>query len=479
MTGHIGWDNYAGVNGFGASSPFSAQDLEAINKALTAGGDINNPGAAPGQGFPLRVESLERTLKNLTYRMEHIRLFKAIPKLTAYNTVEEHNEIQSYGAGSEGFVAEGALPPADDTTYERKYAAVKFLGTTRSVTHVMSLVKPAHGNVIANETVSGTMWLLRILERALFYGDSTLSSIQFDGYEKLITDNAPVDNIIDMRGEPLNEDVLQDGALSISDAPNYGIPTHIHLNPKVKADLIKGFFPKGRYELMDKRDDGLVGLDIRGFTSPAGKVMFEPNVFVNDGGPPPSAAAGDASKIPTAPSISTAATTPPDAASKFGAADAGNYFYSISAHNDDGRTAAIAVDAAAIAVAAGDKVTFGITPGAGPAVKWYELYRTKKGGAVGDQRLIARIPNTAGAGELTVDDFNDRLPFTSSAFMWQQNLECLSWKQLAPFLKVPLATIDASIRWMQLVYGTPVLYAPGKAVLFKNVGRAPNYKGQP
>ena len=479
MNDQISWSDYAGVDGFGMGPSFSQNDLSSLNKALTAGESVSNPGASAGEGFPLRVESLERTLKNVTYRMEHIRLFKAIPKMAAYNTVEEHNEVSSYGEGLEGFISEGGLPPEDDSTYARRYAAVKFLGTTRSVTHVMSLIKPAHGNVIANETVNGTMWLLRIVERALFYADSSLSDKQFDGFEKQITDNAPADNIIDLRGEPLSEDWLTDAALTISDEPNYGIPTHLHLNPKVKADLVKGFFPKGRYDTLDKRGDGMIGLDIKGFTSPAGDVQFEPNVFVNDGGAPKATAAGDATLRPGTPTISTAATTPVDGASLFGDDDAGSYFYSVSAHNDSGRSIAVAVDAGAIALLAGDKMTFGVTPGGGGEPKWYELYRSKKGGAVGKQRLIARIPNTAGAGALTVNDLNDRLPFTTSGFMWQQNTECLAWKQLAPFLKVPLATINTSIRWMQLVYGVPVLYAPGKTVLFKNIGRSPNYKGQP
>ena len=479
MSNMVSWKDYEGVDGFGQGPGFNQSDLDHLNKALSAGNDINNPGAAPGQGFPLRVESLERTLKNVTYRMEHIRFWKAIPKLAAYNTVEEHNEISSYGEGLEGFIGEGALPAEDDSTHARRYAQVKFLGTTRRVTHVMSLVRPAHGNVIANETVSGTMWLLRIVERALFYARSDLSDIQFDGFEKLIEDNAPAENIIDLRGQPLDEDSLIDGALTISDAPNYGIPTHLHLNPKVKADLVKSFFPKARYDLLEKTKQGMVGLDVKGFTSPAGDVQFEPNVFVNDGGAPKSTAAGDAALRPASPTISTGDTTPVEAASLFGDDDAGSYFYSISAHNDAGRSAAVDVNVAAIAIASGDKMTFGVTPGSGIEVKWYELYRTEKDGAKTKQRLIARIPNTAGVGELIVDDLNENLPFTSSAFMWQQNLECMSWKQLAPFLKVPLATIDTSIRWMQLVYGVPVLYAPGKTIMFKNVGRAPNFKGQP
>jgi hypothetical protein len=44
-------------------------------------------------------------------------------------------------------------------------------------------------------------------------------------------------------------------------------------------------------------------------------------------------------------------------------------------------------------------------------------------------------------------------------------------------LKIPLATIDTSIRWMQLIYGTPVLYTPRHNVLFKNIGRSADFVG--
>lgn len=345
----------------------------------------------------------------------------------------------------------------------------------------MSLVKPAHGNVIAQETINGTMHLLRILERGLFYARSDLSTLQFDGFEKLLEDDAPAANIIDLRGKPFSEDVLIDGALTIQDAPNYGTPTHLHLNPKTKADLVKTFFPKERYDLFQKTDSGMVGLDIQGFTSPAGDVRFEPNVFITDGGAPGATAVGDAAKRPGTPTISSAPTTPVDATAQFGADDAGDYFYVIQAINRFGRSVAVDVVSGptAVTVAAGDRTTFGVTPGGSTGVDWYEVYRTKKDGASGTERLILRIPNGAGAGEETIDDFNAKLPGTTSAFLFQQNLESLSFKQLAPMVKIPLATIDSSIRWMMLIYGVPTLYTPGKNVLFQNVGRAANFVGQP
>ena len=82
----VSWADYEGIDGFGTATQ---AEVDELNKALAAGQSINPPGGAPvaGDGFALRVESLERTLKNLTFRMEHVKLWKSIAKLAAYNTV--------------------------------------------------------------------------------------------------------------------------------------------------------------------------------------------------------------------------------------------------------------------------------------------------------------------------------------------------------------------------------------------------------
>lgn len=121
MRNMVSWRDYAGIEGFGQTTQTDVDDL---NKALTAGQDINPPGSVvAGDGFALRVESLERTLRNTTYKMSHVRLWRAIPKLAAYNTVEEHNVISSYGENEDAnWIDEGDLPEEDDATYERQFA---------------------------------------------------------------------------------------------------------------------------------------------------------------------------------------------------------------------------------------------------------------------------------------------------------------------------------------------------------------------
>lgn len=475
----ISWQDYygPGVEGMAHSS---SEDVDALHKALSAGQDVTAPAVAPGVGFPLRVESLEQTLKNTTFAMEHIEFWKMIPKLGATNTVEQYNQLQSYGPLDQGaFIAEGDLPSETDSQYERKVSIVKYMGTTRRVTHVMSLVNAAHGPQIAQETINGTMYLLQRIERSLFFGDSTLDSLQWDGFEARITAAAPL-NVIDLRGAPLSESVLHDVALKVFDAPNFGIPTHMFLNPQAHNDLVKTFFPNGRYDLFGKPDDGMVGLNVRGYTSPAGKVRFVPNVFIDDGGGVSEVVAfGDITKRPGTPSISTAATSPVDALSKFTASDVGDYIYHVVAVNERGNSIAVSVGAA-VTVAAGDRVTFGITPQPGmPLPSYYKIYRTKVNGASATARLILRVRNTGGAGETTINDYNNRLPGTTVAFLFQLDSTNLSFKQLAPMVKVPLATIDTSIRWMQLLYGTPELYTPKHNALIINIGRDPDAVGVP
>jgi hypothetical protein len=466
----VSFSDYDGIDGYGS---VQQQEVDELNKALTAGQSINAPTVAAGEGFPLRVESLENTLKTVTFTAKEIVFWKSIPKIPAYNTVEEHNQISSYGSNEDsGFILEGALPESDDSTYARKYSIIKFLGTTRAVTHVMSLVRPAHGNVIANETVNGTLHLLRILEKALYYADSSLSAVQFDGFIKLITDNVDADHVIDLRGAPLTEDILSD-AVSIV-RTSYGFPTHLHLNHKTKSELVKTFFPKERHNTFTDKN-GIIGTDVVGFTSESGTVQFASNTFlIGNTATPNEAAIGDATKIPGYPSIATITPTGTDAP-LFTADDAGDYFYSVVACNKYGRSKAIAYGSpTAVTIAATQHVPIPVTPstteGAG-ATEWYEVYRTKKNGASGTQKRILRIPNTQGTGEQTLTDVNASLPDTTNALLLQQNLDSLSFKQLAPMVKIPLATIATSIRWSQVLYGTPTLYFPNANLLFNNVGK--------
>ena len=500
--GMVSWRNYEGMSGYGNASQ---SDVDALNKALSAGDEVNRPGSASaGDGFSLRVESLEQTLKNSTFRMEHIRLWKAIPKIPAYNTVEEYNQIQSYGNNQySSFVTEGQLPVATDATYRRQYAKVKYMGTQRAVTHVMSMVKPAHGNVIAQETIAGTMYLLEQLERHLFTGDSSMTNtnqnaegLEFDGLEKLITgsETSLSDHTIDLRGAAITEDNILDAALTISDAPAFGRPTHLFLNPKAHSDLAKSFFPKARYDVFQKTDNGVAGITLGGVTTQAGVVALEPDVFLDEG--PSYAGAGNGAvgvavtsggppAVPTVSLANPGATANSQWSAGTGVHDAGTYTYSIQAVNEFGASNCSAE--VALAVAAGESITLTIEAGenitANTSARYFNIFRSKRNGT--ELFFVKRVANDSTAGapgpgtQFDYSDLNADLPQTSKAFMLQVDPSNLSFAQLAPMVKIPLATIDSSIRWMQLLYGTPKLYTPRHNVIIKNVGRAAGFVGAP
>jgi hypothetical protein len=58
------------------------------------------------------------------------------------------------------------------------------------------------------------------------------------------------------------------------------------------------------------------------------------------------------------------------------------------------------------------------------------------------------------------------------AFLIDMDAEnVLRFKQLAPLMKLPLARISASERFMILLYGMLQVYNPRRVVVFKNIGK--------
>jgi hypothetical protein len=463
--------HYQGIEGWYGQGG----DVADLQKALTAGQDVTDPGVAAGTGFALRPESLETTLKITTYKMDDVKLWQALTKIPAYNTVEEFNQLHEYGSGVAAFIAEGDLPEGDDSTYERAIVKMKYMGTTRAVTHVMSILRPIHGSVIARETVNGTAWLLRQLERTLFSGDSSLIPVQFDGLAKIISASAPNTalNVVDLRGGPLTEDVINDCALIAKTEPNYGRATDLYSADGAFADLAKQFTPGQRFVTPPGGwTGGMVGMNIQGFYSQFGPIKFNPDTFLQFGPPYSATGVGDATKRPSTPTEDTGLAAA-GTGSSFTADDAGDYFYKAAAINRYGRSAPLSLTGSQ-AVAAGESVTFTLADGA-VAGTAFEIYRSDKDGAATTCKYMETVARS-GATTVVTDD-NSEIPGTSKAFLIQQNLDFFSFKQLAPFSKIRLATIDTSIRWMQLLYGALAVYSPGKGVVIKNVGRAPASAG--
>ena len=62
------------------------------------------------------------------------------------------------------------------------------------------------------------------------------------------------------------------------------------------------------------------------------------------------------------------------------------------------------------------------------------------------------------------------MPNCDQALLMQFDNEVIEFAQLAPLMKMDLAMLSPAYRFMILLYGTPLLYAPKKIVRFINIG---------
>ena len=155
--------------------------------------------------------------------------------------------------------------------------------------------------------------------------------------------------------------------------------------------------------------------------------------------------------------------SPADPDSEFGSADAGTYSYRVSAVYADGETLAAAEINGAIA--AGDKVTIEITYTGTPL--YFNVFRAPVGTTVGHE-FIGRVA-PAGSGAAHDVDFNKKLPGSARAYLMMHDPDVFCWKQLGSMIKYDLAVTDTSYRWLQLMYGTPLIMAPRKNVIIENI----------
>ena len=474
--------------GYGVTS---AQEVDELNKALEAGAGYAGAPTALTGGGALQVESLDASLKSMTYEMKHIKMWPIIAKDQAYNTIEEYNRIDAYGDQGNGFIAEGSLPRSEDSSYSRQVQRVRFIGVTRELTHVYTLVRNAHGDAIAREIRNGTMRILEIVERALFSGRGFYSNagafdgsdaaindadLAFDGLDKQIrkgdTDSTAQakaftgygvsESVVkDMRGSILDEDALQDGARIVQE--NMGYASILMLDTKAHSDLSRQFYPKERVNPMGV-ENGRAGFVLQNFIASAGEFALISDVFLRPKRTSPSATAG----APAAPTFAAPGSHAPSAISEFSAADAGAYDYKVAALNATGE-GALSASSNVAAVAAGDAVTLSIAATAGAYA--YAVYRAPVNTAA-NHEFIGFVAPVAVGGAASFIDANRKLPGLSEAFLLSNESEVLRFKQLAPLMKMDLAIIATAYRWMQLLYGTAIVYAPRKNLIFDNIGRA-------
>ena len=442
------------------SAVASAEEVQNLLKAMQTGQGVDPSGFTGGSA--LRMQSLDGTLKVVTFTEKHLKLVKEVPQRPAYSTVEEYSVESAYG--EEGaFVTEMENPNEADPDLARKYAVVKYLRTLRKVSDVAGMVKNLE-QPIQVQTIAGVRFLLRKLELAMFFGNATNIPVEFDGILALILANAS-SNVIDMRNAELEQLKIQDGAKLIAD--NYGSANLMFHSHGVQTGLDASVKPDQRVILPIQPEKGLMlGTIAAGVRTSFGDVAFRPDVFIKEGEVAPTSAIGTGA--PLAPSI-TSITVAANTSAQFGV-NIGTYSYGVSAVTAKGESPISTISVAIITV--NTHAVIQITKnGSGDTPTAYKIYRDQTPGATNPAGLRYMRTVAYSASPQTVIDANEDIPGTSYSFLMDVDtvLDTIALKKLAPLTKLPLARVGAYIQWLQNLYVTLQITAPRKFVIFKNV----------
>jgi len=452
-----------------SSGEMSAGEVNELQKALAAGYGTDSSQFTGGRA--LIPENLESEVVNVVAQLkEDCKVMNSVKKTPVRSTVHEVNLRTGHGDYRHLSVAEGGASIDTDQSLERKTFAMKYLQTRRSVTKQMEAAETFEG-ALASEKLAGVETIIKGAEYQCFHGDSSIVPTEFDGFLASIKKaNAADQNIINLKGSTLgnySEKIFDEIAAMVRGKGGF---LDKALFPTVLAKDIKEIFADKQRYLMNNPIPNLsfktipdygtaIGANIALSGEEAGDDMF----FEVKGAV---VAEGDATRRPAAPTSVTASAS--GSGSSFTANDAGDYIYTVHAVNQYGISAGTSI-AAAVTVAAGNKVALTITPGSGVAATGFIICRSKKG-----DTKVMEMDKVADSGNATTvyEDTNDELPGTASMiFLPKKRFQPVyTFGQLLPACTFPLApTNTAETPFLVMLYGGLEVRAPKHCGLVKNI----------
>lgn len=497
--------------GAGASQAMDANQAEELLKTLQVGhGYLGAPTQLVGGGA-LGVESIDGTLKSVTYDATNLVMWPSISQDRAYSLVEQYVRTNAYGDEGSPYIPESGSPVMNDANYNRSAQKVMFFSTRRGVSLAATLVRQNFGNDIESlETQNGTMWMLEKLERELYLGNALYSNAgQFDGSLQAIpikmqnlnlmgadqqirsgnTDFTAQARAFDgyggnqtvvysKQGDILNESDIELEANVLVE--NFGRPSELHLPPKQLSDFIKQFYPKERVNQLGV-ESGRAGYIVREMVTTAGGIQLRPNVFLK---PKQGVKANpDRIGVPNAPATLTNNATlsvvfgsgnalDQPAGSPASLLNAGDvYAYTVTSVNEQGESSASLSTVSVTISSTGNNVTFKIgDPSGGNTPTHYAVYRTPNTGAA--PPLFIGYVARSGSGSTLFTDNGQRTQGAATCYMFDMRPEVMIWRQLSPLLKINLAAISTAKEFLLWLAGTLILFAPRKSGIIDNVGVA-------
>jgi hypothetical protein len=462
-------------------------DVENLQKAITAGyGGAGKPTDLTYGGV-IQTESLETTLKSVTFDMKNLKFWPAISVDKAYNLFEQYNRLTGYGSDSSPYIGEGGAPQEEDSTYIRDGQRIVFFGTRRKVSHQMTLVRTTVGDVVAQQAKEGTMHLLKNVEREMYWGhahfvdalggqtgsnsDLPADSLAMNGLlQQLLKGDTDEQHrsgdfegygsfqsvIRDQAGSVLTQDDIEE--LSVILLENFGAPSELHIEPLALSSFVRQFYPQ--FRSAPGLANQTVGYDVSKVQTTAGTMDLKPNLFLR----PRGRARAKAVNV-NAPAL-PGAFTGADGGAATGKLAAGTYQYKITEVNDFGESSPRQITAAVV-VAADDSSVVLTMPAAQAGTKYFKVYRSADGGAAGSEEFIGNYK----VGLAAYVDAGEKLPGLGEAFMLDLNAECMRFKQLAPLSKINFAIVTTALEFAVVLYGALFVYTPRFNGVYRNMGK--------
>jgi len=287
-----------------------------INKALDnfeKAVDLSFAGPIPSS--LLARQDLEAAIVKLTYRETPLR--DVLKRTKGDGRAHLWNVRTSLGNGSNElttgvFYADGNLPISSDAQYTQKSAAYKYLGVTANITGPMIASGRSFTDIEAEIAEAKLRQIIQAEEWALFHGNATTSSLQFDGLDAQISTN-----VVAKAGAALAvSDIWQ--AIKLIRLQG-GQPTHVFCSYGVQNQINSLLLGDVRY-IAQQGTVVTMGLHANNIQTPAGVLPLVGDFFINPATPYPynqsagsalpsvAIAAGDVTHVPAAYAMFTKST---------------------------------------------------------------------------------------------------------------------------------------------------------------------------
>jgi len=366
-----------------------------------------------------------------------LTLLKLAPKVPAKQIRHEFARITSYGfAKNSGFFGEQSLPPETNFGSDRNVVNIRLMGEigpTFLLAALEETVKALGTSGAQNiERVALMKSVLFKKNRNLYFSDTRTTrlgenSLRFKGIMQQIeegTDGTVASSIygshvIDMAGDPLTVDTIRD-RMSKSETL-FGTFNSLIMDPLVRSDFEATLDGATRLPMPIASAPYMIGQQIAGLQS-QNKICK----FYTDNGLTPiysrwkyTADLVDGAPT-TIPTVSTPVAGAPGGGrtSYWDANSAASVFYVVTevVNEREGLGVRAPTGTSTVAVAAGEEITFTVTPG-NPTADSFRIYRgTSAATAATEAWFIREWSNSGGGAAVSVYDDNAWRPNTSIAF---------------------------------------------------------------